>query len=59
MNPANLPDPLDAGPEYGLVRTLLFFGLYALLMVAAVVYLLRKLPRREDILGGGDQDEPE
>ncbi len=57
MNPANLPDPLDATPAYGLVRTVLFFGLYAALIVAAVIYVLRKLPRGGDILGGGKGEE--
>ncbi len=58
-NPAALPDPLDATSEYGLVRTILFFGLYLLLVVGLVVYLLRKLPRRWNRLDGeeGDDDE--
>ncbi len=57
INPANLPDPLDATPEYGLVRTVLFFGLYVVLIVAAVVYVLRKLPRGDDILSRGKGEE--
>ena len=52
MNPAHLPNPQDAGPEYGLVRTVLFFVLYAALIIGAVVYLRCKLPREE----GRDDD---
>ena len=56
-NPALLPDALDATPAYGLVRTLLFFGLYVLLVVGLVAYLMRRLPHRWDPLDGEDEDD--
>jgi len=46
MNPANLPNPQDAAPPYGVVRTVLFFALYAAMIIGAVVYLRWKLPRQ-------------
>lgn len=55
MNAANLPHPQDAGPGYGPVRTVLFFALYAALVVGAVLYLRWKLPRgEEDGKGSGE-----
>lgn len=45
VHPADLPDVQDAGPGYGPVQTIVFFAVYAILIVAAVIYLLRKLPR--------------
>jgi hypothetical protein len=56
MNPAHLPYPQDAGPEFGTVRTVLFFVLYAALIVGAVLYLRWKLPR-EDQEKRNDGDE--
>ena len=50
MNPANLPHPQDAGAEAGPVRTVLFFVLYAALIVGAVLYMRWKLARDD---GGG------
>jgi len=52
-----LPDALDATPAYGLVRTLLFFGLYLLLVVGLVAYLVRRLPHRRDPLDGEDDGD--
>jgi hypothetical protein len=54
MNPANLPHPQDAGPEYGAVRTILFFALYVALIVGAVLYLRWKLPREEQEKENGE-----
>ncbi len=51
MNPVNLPDPQDAPPPYGLVRTILFFVLYAGLIAGAVLYLRWKLPRHGGTAG--------
>lgn len=48
MNPANLPNAQDTGPEYGLLRTILFFVVYAALILGAVLYLRWKLPRHGD-----------
>jgi hypothetical protein len=45
MHPAELPDVQQATPEYGTIRTLLFFGLYAALILGALAYLIWKLPR--------------
>jgi hypothetical protein len=47
-NPADLPDALDGEPGYSLVRTLIFLAVYSALIIGAVVYLLRKLPRQDD-----------
>jgi hypothetical protein len=59
MNPADLPDLRDAGPEPGLVRLLLFLGCYVLVLVGAVVYLVRKLPRSSNGQEpDGEADEP-
>ena len=58
MNPANLPHPQDAGPGYGPVRTVLFFVLYAALIVGAVLYLRWKLPREEDEKENGGDEAP-
>jgi len=51
VNPANLPNPQDAKPEGGLLRTILYFVLYGLLILGAVLYLRWKLPRHDN--GGG------
>jgi hypothetical protein len=55
MNPANLPNAQDTGPEYGLVRTILFFALYIAMFVGALLYLRWKLPRH----GGADEGAPD
>jgi len=48
VHPVQLPDVQDAGPEYGWLRTALFFGFYAVLILGALLYLVWKLPRRND-----------
>ncbi len=55
MNPADLPDELDAGPEYGLVLTLIFFAVYAVLIGGILIYLLRKLPRKGGPFSADDE----
>jgi hypothetical protein len=49
VNPAELPDALDAEPGYGLVRSIVFGLIYAALLVGVVIYLVRKLPREDDL----------
>ncbi|MHC5035310.1 MAG: hypothetical protein ACYTFZ_09760 [Planctomycetota bacterium] len=48
-SPANLPDELAAEPGYGAVQTVIFALIYAALIVFAIIYLVRKLPRGVDI----------
>jgi hypothetical protein len=48
VHPANLPNPQDAKPEGGLLRTILYFVLYAALILGALLYLRWKLPRHGD-----------
>jgi len=57
MNPAELPDPLDGTGQYGPLRTVLFFVLYAALVVGAIVYLRWKLSGVRGA-GGERQDGP-
>ena len=51
INPALLPDELDANPEPGLVCTIIYVLFYGGLLVWMAVYLLRKLPRRGGLPG--------
>jgi hypothetical protein len=46
VHPLNLPEPRDAGPDYGLVRTIIFAVVYLALIVGLLWYLLRRLPGR-------------
>ena len=48
IHPVSLPDLNVDEPEYGLLRTLLFVGVYLALLVGAVVYIVLKLPRRDE-----------
>lgn len=57
VNPATLPDIQDAGPEYGLLRTILFFALYAALIVGALAYLRWKLTGVEDDFSSAPDDD--
>jgi hypothetical protein len=59
MHPSSLSDLGTSQPEYGLLRTLLFLGVYLALFIGAVVYIVLKLPRRDETPPAGTPGDEE
>jgi hypothetical protein len=55
-SPVNLPDEFAAEAGYGGVQSVIFALIYAALIVGAIVYLVRKLPRGVDISSPPERD---
>ncbi len=54
MNPARIPDLPALGQEDSLLRTIIWIVLYVLCVGGAVIYVIHKLPHRDD---GPDGEE--